>query len=112
MNVYCCFVQERSLQEENKALQKEVSCQILWHCIEKRSVDVLLFCAACREAEGGRQQAAAAGAVGPADPAGPGPDKLIIFLLPDEAGSTGAAASTKHPVRKPMVVDMLTSSCY
>jgi MADS-box transcription factor len=31
-------VQERSLQEENKALQKEVSCQILWHlyCIEIR----------------------------------------------------------------------------
>jgi hypothetical protein len=27
---YCCCVQERSLQEENKALQKEVSCQIAY----------------------------------------------------------------------------------
>ena len=43
----------------------------------------LLFCVACREAEGGREQAAAAaaaGAVGPAD-TDPGTDKLIIILL-------------------------------
>ena len=58
----------------------------------------LLFCVACREAEGGREQAAAAaGAVGPAD-TDPGPDKLIIILLHDEAESAGTAASTKHLV--------------
>ena len=57
----------------------------------------LLFCVACGEAEGGREQAAAAGAVGPAD-TDPGPDKLIIVLLHDEAGSAGSAASTKHMV--------------
>ena len=63
--------------------------------------DALLFGAACGEAEGGRQQAAAAGAVGPAHP-DPGPDKLIIFLLPDEAGSAATAGSTKHLVHKPI----------
>ena len=59
----------------------------------------LLFCVACREAEGGREQAAAAaaGAVGPAD-TDPGTDKLIIILLHDEAESAGTAASTKHLV--------------
>ena len=61
--------------------------------------DVLLFGAACGQAEGGRQQAA--GAVGPAHP-DPGPDEFIIFLLPDEAGSAATAASTEHLVHKPI----------
>jgi hypothetical protein len=30
---YYCYMQERSLQEENKALQKEVSCRILDLCM-------------------------------------------------------------------------------
>jgi hypothetical protein len=58
------------------------------------------FCVACGEAEGRREPAAAAtaaGAVGPADTC-PGPDKLIIVLLHDEAGSAGTAASTQHLV--------------
>jgi hypothetical protein len=40
--LYCCGVQERSLQEENKALQKEVSCQTILPprciCIGNRTV--------------------------------------------------------------------------
>lgn len=111
---HCCCIQERSLQEENKALQKEVSCCILLvqalaislHAI--RTMNCLMpwqkkgcasLAAAGGEAEVGQAASAAAGSVGPADPdSSPSPDKLIVFLVHDEAGSAGTPPSIKHLV--------------